>query len=114
MSDYSDPAIIEAYEIERTVEIFLAKRTFRLEVVRTVKGANVEPYHVMAYERMTLYRAPNGSISSDGREKAVPFQAWVQDLHLPTYTYHRDSPEAALSVALALLVERRNNENTPW
>jgi len=116
MSDYRDVAIIEAYEIERTVEVLLAsKRTFRLEIVRTDKGANVEPYHVMAYERQTLYRAPDGTITSDSMiPKTVPFHVWVRDLGLPTYSYNRDTPEGALSVALALLVERRNNENTPW
>jgi hypothetical protein len=115
MSDFSDPAIIEAYEIARTVEILLeSKRHFRLEVVRTRKGANVEPYHVTAYERMNLYRAPDGSVSSKCMEKAVEFHVWIQDLHLPSYTYHREKAEEALSVALALLVERRNNENTPW
>jgi len=116
MSDYSDSTIIEAYEIERTVEVLLAsKHTFRLEIMRTEKGANVEPYHVMAYERQTLYRAPDGTITSDSMiPKTVPFHVWVRDLGLPTYTYNRDTPEAALSNALSLLVEQRNNPNTPW
>lgn len=115
MGDYSDSAISEAYEIVRTVEVHLAsKRTFRLEVVKTEKGANVEPYNVMAYERMTLYRVPDGSITSTSIPKAVAFQAWVWDINLPTYSFHRDTPDAALSNALSLLVERRNNQNTPW
>ena len=115
MSHFSDPAIVEAYAVERTVEVLLAsKRTFRLEVVRTEKGANVEQYHVVAYERQTLYRAPEGSVSSKSMEKGVEVHLWIQDLHLRTYTYRRKTAEEALSVALALLVEQRNNENTPW
>jgi hypothetical protein len=115
MGDYSDSAISEANEIVRTVEVHLtSKRTFRLEVVKTEKGAIVEPYNVMAYERMTLYRAPNGSITSNSIPKAAAFQVWVWDINLPTYSFHRGTPDAALSNALSLLVERRNNQNTPW
>ena len=55
MSYYSDEAIAEAYEIERTVEIRLqSERTFRLEIRRMLKGANVDPYSAVAYERMAL------------------------------------------------------------
>ena len=116
MSYYGDAAITEAYEIERTVEIHLeSKRTFRLEVRRLVKGANVEPYSVVAYERMKLYRMPDGAISPDSMiPNAVPFHVWVRDLNLQTYNYYRSTPEDALSVALELLVEHRNNQNKPW
>ncbi len=116
MSYYSDAAITEAYEIERTVEIRLqSKRTFRLEIRRMVKGANVEPYSVMALERMTLYRTPEGTIRPDSTmPNTVPFHVWVRDLNLQTYSYYRSTPEDALSVALELLVENRNNQNKPW
>ena len=113
MSDYSNSAISEAYEIVRTVEIILAsKRTFRLEVVKTEKGTIAEPYHVHVYERQTLYRAPNGSVSSNSVPKGDSFHVWIQDLYIPTY--QRSKPDSALSVALNSVVEQRNNENTPW
>ena len=116
MSYYGDTAITEAYEIERTIEIRLqSKRTFRLEVRRMVKGANVEPYSVVAYERMKLYRATDGTISPDSTlPNAIPFHVWVRDLNLQTYSYYRSTPEDALSVALELLVAHRNDQNTPW
>jgi hypothetical protein len=116
MSYYSDAAITETYEIERTVEIRLqSRRTFRLEVRRMVKGADVEPYSVMAYERMTLYRTPDGAITPDAAmPNAVPFHVWVRDLNLQTYSHHQSTPEDALSVALELLVEHRNSQDEPW
>lgn len=114
--DYGNDAISEAYEIVGTVEILLeSKRHFRLEIRKTVKGANVEPFHVMAYERMTLYRAPDEAITSDSMvPKTVPFHVWVRDLNLQTYREHRGTPEAALSAALELLTQYRNNNNVPW
>lgn len=116
MSYYSDAAITEAYEIERTVEVRLhSKRTFRLEVRRMVKGADVEPYSVTAFERMMLYRTPDGTISPDSTTPdAVPFHVWVRDLNLQTYTHRLSTPEDALSGALELLVEHRNNQDKPW
>ena len=115
-NQYSDSAFSEVYEIVRTVEIVLASgRTFRLEVVKTEKGLSVPPYHVVAYERLTLYRAGDGSITSDSMvPRTVRFHVWMRDLELPSYTFHRDTPEGALSVALNLLSERRNNQNCPW
>jgi hypothetical protein len=69
----------------------------------------------MAYERMDVFRAPDGTITSDSMvPKAVPFHVWVRDLNLETYTYHRRTPEEALSVALELVTEYRNNNNVPW
>ena len=116
MSYYSDEAIAEAYEIERTVEIRLqSERTFRLEIRRMLKGANVDPYSAVAYERMALYRTPDGMISPDSMiPNAVKFHVWVRDLNPQTYSYYRSTPEDALSVALELLAEQRNNPNTSW
>jgi L-asparaginase II len=111
----SDEAVAEAYEIVRTVQVHLrSKRTFLLEVRRMLKGANVEPFHVMAYERMTLYRNSNGTITSKSGSGGVSFHVWIDDLNLATFTDHRSTPEAALSVALARLSQHRDNENTPW
>ena len=114
MTDYNTPEIIEAYQIERTVDILLGVgRNYRLEVVRAEKEANAGQYHVRVYERKSLYRFPSGDIRADGTSDAAEFYVWLPDISIPTY--ERDTPEDALKKALELVVERRNNKNSiPW
>jgi hypothetical protein len=113
MDDYSDSAISYAYEIDRTVEVHLASdRIFRLEVVKAEKGCSTVHYCVWYYERETLYKAPNGSISTEPIPSATQFHVWVPDINLSAV--NQDSPEAALAQALRWLAERRNNQNKSW
>jgi hypothetical protein len=110
----NDDAVEEAYMIVGTVEVLLNGRTFKLEVRRTVKGAKVDSYHVVTYERMTMHRKPDGSVTSEGKGNSVEFHVWVRDLNLPTWSFYRDSANGAIANAMSLLKERRNNKNTPW
>jgi hypothetical protein len=109
VDNYSDPTIIEAWEIERTVEIHLASnRIFRLEILRAENGIKKPHYSVRYYERHTLYKAPDGTISTE----SIQFNVWVRDDNMPGV--NMPSAEAALSQALEFLVERRNNQNIFW
>jgi len=112
--NYSNEAISYVYEIVKTVEVALAcNRTFRLEVVKVEKGANID-FDVHYYERQTLYKAPNGTITANPITSSAPdFYAWVPDNDLPSVN-PQSSSEAALQQALNWLAERRNNENIEW
>ena len=113
MDDYSSSAVTCAYEIDRTVEVHLASdRVFRLEVVKAVKGCSTVHYDVRYYERQTLYKAPNGVISTEPVVSATQFHVWVPDVNLPWV--NQDSAEAALAQDLRWLAERRNNPNRTW
>ena len=115
MEDYRNAAVIEAYEIVQTVQILLASgRTFRLEVVKNMTGTRIGEHHVDTYERQSLFKGPKGEISSTRMQSGIEFYVWVRDIDLPTNTYYRSTPEAAISMALALLTERRNNQNSQW
>ena len=97
-----------------TVEIELASnRTFRLEVVRVVKGS-ANGYDVHYYERETLYKTPKGTITSEPIADALQFYAWVPDLDLPNVDSTSPSPDAALQQALKWLADRCNNQNISW
>ena len=111
--DYNNPAITEALEIVKTVEFVLeSNRSFRLEVVHRMKGT-VEPhYDVSCYERKTLYKAPNGTISAESLPLAPRLDVWVRVIDLPRV--NPNSADAALSQALNWLVTCRNNQNTSW
>jgi len=103
---YDDPAITEAKEVARTVEIHLAdKRMFRLEIVRSGKRND---YGVLYYQRKTLYVWADGSINSQAEQLDPPrldplrFDVWVLDRRQPE-VWGQDLPEAALSQALNFL-----------
>jgi hypothetical protein len=111
MADYSDPAITEAYEIEKTVEVHLASnRVYRIEAMRRVKGR--VSYDVRYYERQMLYKTPKGDIVTDSVPLATPFYVWVPDSSMPPVDRH--SAESALDQASGWLAERRNNQNRIW
>jgi len=110
--NYSNEAISYVYEIVKTVEVALAcNRTFRLEVVKVEKGANID-FDVHYYERQTLYKAPDGTITANPITSAPDFYVWVPDDDLPSV--NQKSSETALQQALNWLAERRNNENIGW
>lgn len=115
MTDYNDPAISYAYEIEKTVEIHLASnRVFRLEIQRAVKEYNKVHYRVAYYERQSLYRTIEGKKPGDLRPDnqlydQIEYHVWVEDTSLPWV--NQETAEAALARDIALLIEGRNEEN---
>jgi hypothetical protein len=110
--NYSDNAISYVYEIVKTVEFVLASnRTFRLEVVKAAKGTATVHFDVHYYERQTLYKGADGTISTKSTTGASEFYVWVPD-DLPWV--NQESPDAALQQALDWLAERRNNQNISW
>lgn len=111
--NFDDEAISYAYEIEKTVEVHLtSNRTFRLEVVHCVKGTAQAHYDVRYYERQSLHKGPDGSISIRSVPNSVEFYVWVVDRDLPWI--NQPTRDAALNQALSWLTERRNNSNLNW
>lgn len=105
--DYSDSALAEVYDIEKTVEIHLMRGPiYRLEVVRRMKGTADVQYDVRYYEQQTFYRAPDGTIGTESVSKATDFHVWFPDRNFPWM--HERTPEGALSQAVSWLAERRN------
>jgi hypothetical protein len=110
---YSDEAITHVNEIVRTVEFELASnRTFRLEVLKVEKGTAHVHFAVHYYERQRLFKASDGTITSESIAGAPQFDVWVPDVSLPWVNQH--SADAALQQALDWLAERRNNQNIDW
>ena len=70
------------------------------------KGTATVHFGVRYYERKTLHKGSDGTISANPITGSSVFYVWVCDA-LPWV--NQDSAEAALQEALAYLVERRNN-----
>jgi len=103
--DYSDEAITHVSEIVRTVEFELASgRTFRLDILKVEKGTAHVHFDVDYYERQTLYKASDGTITSESIAGAPQFYVWVPDVSLPWVS--QPSADAALEQALRWLAER--------
>ena len=106
MVDYRNAAFVYAYEIEKTVEVYLADgRTYRLEVARRVKGDAQQDYEVRYYRRRAFEEATSGSRpDSQEASRAAPLEVWDRDMDLPSV--EMQSAEAALKWALHWLVDR--------
>jgi hypothetical protein len=81
-----------------------SNRTFRLEVVKVEKGTADVHFDVHYYERQTLYKAPDGTITAKDLAGVPQF----------TFGFQMVCRGLRLQQALDWLAERRNNQNTDW
>jgi hypothetical protein len=108
--DYSNPALNEVHSIVQTVEVVVAGRPFRLEVVQCLKGAKDQDYGIRYYEGQTVYKAKDGTISAECTSLAVPFTVWVPDRNLAPVASSK--ADWALEKGLENVATYRNNQNS--
>ena len=110
--DFANDAITEAWEIVKTVDVHLDDNgVYRIEIVKRISRGPLVNFDARTYERKSLFRNSDGSISSESKLKGVEFYVWVPDYLL---WINRDSADAAMSYILGELVQRRNNQNSVW